>query len=119
MMIPEDTGKEHRRSWRDKLRVSDSDMHDEEGQAGLFTEAKRKAYEDARTYKTMKNRISLDSPELQAPVHLCRKSGGTYTDHYLVVGERVVKSKFCFIAVKLMDFAILIITGKLSGNSVL
>ena len=74
MMIPEDTGKEHRRSWRDKLRVSDSDMHDEEG---------------------------------------------TYTDHYLVVGERVVKSKFCFIAVKLMDFAILIITGKLSGNSVL
>ncbi len=81
MMIPEDTGKEHRRSWRDKLRVSDSDMHDEEGQAGLFTEAKRKAYGNARTYKTMKNRISLDSPELQAPVHLCRKSGGTYTDH--------------------------------------
>ena len=34
-------------------------------------------------------------------------------------GERVAKSKFCFIAVKLMDFAILIITGKLSGNSVL
>ena len=101
MMIPEDTGKEYRRFWRDKLRVSDSDMHDEEGQAGLFTEAKRKAYEDARTYKTMKNRISLDSPELQARVH------------------RVAKSKFCFIAVKLMDFAILIITGKLSGNSVL
>lgn len=76
MVIPEDTGKEHRRSWRDKLRVSDSDMHDEEGQAGLFTEAKRKAYGNTRTYKTMKNRISLDSPELQAPVHLCRKSGG-------------------------------------------
>ncbi len=56
-------------SWRDKLRVSDGDMHDKEGLAGLFTEAERKAYEDARTYKTMKNRISLDSPELQAPVH--------------------------------------------------
>ena len=56
-------------SWRDKLRVSDGDMQDEEGLAGLFTEAERKAYEDARTYKIMKNRISLDSPELQAPVH--------------------------------------------------
>ena len=56
-------------SWRDKLRVSDGDMHDEEGLAGLFTEAERKAYEDTRTYKIMKNRISLDSPELQAPVH--------------------------------------------------
>ena len=56
-------------SWRDKLRVSDGDMHDKEGLAGLFTEAERKAYEDARTYKIMKNRISLDSPELQAPVH--------------------------------------------------
>ena len=56
-------------SWRDKLRVSDTDMQDDEGQAGLFTEAERKAYEDARTYKIMKNRISLDSPELQAPVH--------------------------------------------------
>ena len=44
-------------------------MHDEEGVAGLFTEAERKAYEDARTYKTMKNRISLDSSELQAPIH--------------------------------------------------
>ncbi|MCI9109060.1 MAG: hypothetical protein HFI00_12855 [Lachnospiraceae bacterium] len=56
-------------SWRDKLRVSYGDMHDEEGVAGLFTEAERKAYEDARTYKTMKNRISLDSSELQAPIH--------------------------------------------------
>ena len=56
-------------SWRDKLRVSYGDMHDEEGVAGLFTEAERKAYEDARTYKIMKNRISLDSPELQAPIH--------------------------------------------------
>ena len=56
-------------SWRDKLRVSDGDMQDEEGLAGLFTEAERKAYEDARTYKIMKNRISLDSPELQTPVH--------------------------------------------------
>ena len=56
-------------SWRDKLQVSDGDMQDEEGLAGLFTEAERKAYEDARTYKIMKNRISLDSPELQAPIH--------------------------------------------------
>lgn len=56
-------------SWRDKLRVSDTDMHDEEGMAGLFTEAERKAYEDTRTYKAMKNRISLDSPELLDSVH--------------------------------------------------
>ena len=56
-------------SWRDKLQVSDGDMQDEEGLAELFTEAERKAYEDARTYKIMKNRISLDSPELQAPIH--------------------------------------------------
>ncbi len=56
-------------SWRDKLRISDTDKHDDEGLAGLFTAAERKAYEDARTYKAMKNRISLDSPELQAPVH--------------------------------------------------
>ena len=128
-------------SWRDKLRVSDTDMHDEEGLAGLFTEMERKAYEDARTYKTMKNRISLDSPELQdpvhalqeffgdmtrwermagqkdqgdqadidalfarrvswtprpgwRPVHLFWRSGGTYTNYRLVVGERVTKSKF-------------------------
>lgn len=44
-------------------------LYDDEGLAGLFTAAERKAYEDARTYKAMKNRISLDSPELQAPVH--------------------------------------------------
>ena len=56
-------------AWRDKLRVSDTDRQDEEGLAGLFTETERKAYEDARTYKTMKNRIPLDSPELQEPVH--------------------------------------------------
>ena len=55
-------------AWRDKLRVSDTDRQDEEGLAGLFTETERKAYEDARTYKTMKNRIPLDSPELQEPV---------------------------------------------------
>ena len=55
-------------AWRDKLRVSDTDNQDEEGLAGLFTETERKAYEDARTYKTMKNRIPLDSPELQEPV---------------------------------------------------
>ena len=56
-------------SWRDKLYISDTDMHDDEGLAGLFTKAERKSYEDARTYKTMKNRISLDNPELQAPIH--------------------------------------------------
>ena len=56
-------------AWRDKLRVSDTDNQDEEGLAGLFTETERKAYEDARTYKTMKNRIPLDSPEMQEPVH--------------------------------------------------
>ena len=56
-------------SWRDKLQVSDGDMQDEEGLAGLFTEAERKAYEDARTYKVMKNRLSLDNPELQDAVH--------------------------------------------------
>ena len=55
-------------AWRDKLRVSDTDNQDEEGLAGLFTETERKAYEDARAYKTMKNKIPLDSPELQEPV---------------------------------------------------
>ena len=55
-------------AWRDKLRVSDTDRQDEEGLAGLFTETERKAYEDSCTYKTMKNRIPLDSPELQEPV---------------------------------------------------
>ena len=44
-------------SWRDKLWVSDTDMHDEAGLTGLFTEEERKAYEDARTYKIMKNRM--------------------------------------------------------------
>ena len=68
MMIPEDTGKEYRRFWRDKLRVSDTDEHDDEGRAGLFTKEQYKAYEDARTYKSMKNQIPLDSPGLQAPI---------------------------------------------------
>ena len=63
-------------SWRDKLRVSDGDMQDEEGLAGLFTEAERKAYEDARTYKVMKNRLSLDSPELQDSVHALQEFFG-------------------------------------------
>lgn len=128
-------------SWRDKLYISDTDKHDDEGLAGLFTKAERKLYEDARTYKTMKNRISLDNPELQAPIHALReffndmnrweqmaeqkgrgdqaeidalfagrvswfprpgwrpvnlswRSGGTYTDHHLIAGERVTKSKF-------------------------
>ena len=56
-------------SWRDKLYISDTDQQDAEGIAGLFTRAERKSYEDARTYKTMKNRISLDNPKLQAPIH--------------------------------------------------
>ena len=128
-------------SWRDKLYISDTDRHDDEGLAGLFTKAERKSYEDARTYKTMKNRISLDNPELQAPIRALReffndmnrweqmaeqkgrgdqaeidtlfarkvswsprpgwrpvnlswRNGGTYTDHHLIAGERVTKSKF-------------------------
>ncbi len=128
-------------SWRDKLHISDTDKHDDEGLAGLFTEKERKAYEDARTYKIIKNRISLDNPELQAPIHALReffgdmnrwermaeqkgcgdqadidalfarrvswsprpgwrpvhlswRNGGTYTDHHLIAGERVTKSKF-------------------------
>ncbi len=55
-------------SWRDKLRVSDTDEHDDEGRAGLFTKEQYKAYEDARAYKSMKNQIPLDSPGLQAPI---------------------------------------------------
>jgi len=128
-------------SWRDKLYISDTDRHDDEGLAGLFTKEERKSYEDARTYKTLKNRISLDNPELQAPIRALReffndmnrweqmaeqkgrgdqaeidtlfarkvswsprpgwrpvnlswRNGGTYTDHHLIAGERVTKSKF-------------------------
>jgi len=128
-------------SWRDKLQVSDTDMHDDAGRAGLFTEEQHKAYEDARTYKCIKNELALDSPKLQAPItalqeffdemnrwerlaeqkgrgsqadmdalfasrvswnprpgwrpiHLSWKVGGTYTDHHLIVGERVTKSKY-------------------------
>ena len=55
-------------SWRDKLRVSDTDEHDDEGRAGLFTKEQYKAYEDARAYKSMKNQIPLDAPGLQAPI---------------------------------------------------
>ncbi|MDE5597826.1 MAG: RhsIA family immunity protein [Lachnospiraceae bacterium] len=56
-------------SWRDKLCVHDVDQHDDEGRAGLFTAEQRKAYEDARTYKNMKNQIPLDSQELQDPIN--------------------------------------------------
>ena len=127
-------------SWRDKLWVCDTDEHDDEGRAGLFTQEQRKAYEDARTYKVMKNQLSLCSPELQAPIVALRDffddmtqwerlveqsghenkpviddlfakrvswkprpgwrpvnnsslRGGTYTNHHLIVGERVTKSK--------------------------
>ena len=55
-------------SWRDKLYVGDADLHDDEGRTGLFTEKQRKAYEDSRTYKSMKNQLPLDSQELQAPM---------------------------------------------------
>ena len=55
-------------SWRDKLDIQDVDQHDDEGRAGLFTAEQRKAYEDARTYKCMKNQIPLDSQELQTPI---------------------------------------------------
>ncbi len=51
-------------SWRDRL-----DIYDGEGQTRLFTEKQRKAYEDARTYKSMKNQIPLDSQELQDPIN--------------------------------------------------
>ena len=51
-------------SWRDRL-----DVYDGEGRARLFTEKQRKAYEDARTYKSMKNQIPLDSQELQDPIN--------------------------------------------------
>lgn len=128
-------------SWRDKLEIDDRDEHDDEGRAGLFTQAQWKAYEDARTYKRMKNRLALDSPELREaiaallaffedmnqweqlaeqtsagdrqsidmlfvkrvsmkprpgwrPIGLSWLVGGTYTDHRLIVGERVTKSKF-------------------------
>ena len=128
-------------SWRDKLCVIDTDAHDEEGRAGLFTQEQNKAYEDARAYKNMKNRLLVSSLELQEPItalreffdeivqweraaeqsghgnqsamdalfakrvswkprpgwrpiHLSWESGGTYTNHHLIVGERVTKNKF-------------------------
>lgn len=135
-------------SWRDKLNVDDADQHDDEGRAGLFTEKQCKAFEDARTYKCMKNQLPLDSQELQAPIialqkffddmtqweqlaerkrldswekvedsrpeiealfsrqvswkprpgwrpiHLSWTTGGTYTKHRLIIGERVTKNKY-------------------------
>ena len=55
-------------SWRDKLVVHDMDNFDEKSRAGLFTREQKKTFEDARTYKKMKNRLSLDSPELVGPI---------------------------------------------------
>lgn len=55
-------------SWRDKLVVHDMDNFDEKSRAGLFTREQKKTFEDARTYKNMKNRLSLDSPELVGPI---------------------------------------------------
>ncbi len=128
-------------SWRDKLCVIDRDEHDDEGRAGLFTQEQHKVYEDARTYKSMKNQLPLDSLELKEPIaalreffddmtqwerlaeqsgygdqsaiyalfarrvsqrfrpgwrplHLSWQCGGTYTNHCLIVGERVTKNKF-------------------------
>ncbi len=60
-------------SWRDKLWVSDRDEHDDEGRTGLFTQEQRKAYEDARTYKCLKNQLPLDSAELQEPITALRE----------------------------------------------
>ena len=54
--------------WRDGLEVIDTDLHDDWGRAGLFTREERKAYEDARTYKSMKNSLPLDAPELAGPI---------------------------------------------------
>lgn len=54
--------------WRDGLHVSDTDLHDELGQAGLFTREERKDYEDARAYKCMKNSLPLTAPELEGPI---------------------------------------------------
>ena len=54
--------------WRDGLWVSDTDLHDDQGRAGLFTREERKAYEDARSYKVMKNTLPLTDPELAGPV---------------------------------------------------
>ena len=75
-------------AWRDKLRVSDTDRQDEEGLAGLFTETERKAYEDARAYKTMKNRIPLDSPELQEPVRALQEFFHDMTRRERTAGEK-------------------------------
>lgn len=55
-------------SWRDKLIIADTDEVDEDGRMHRFTQEQWKAFEDARTYKCMKNRLPLDSPELQAPI---------------------------------------------------
>lgn len=55
-------------SWRDKLVVHDMDNFDEKGRTGLFTQEQKKLFEDARTYKNLKNRLSLDSPELEGPI---------------------------------------------------
>lgn len=54
--------------WRDGLWVNDTDQHDDQGRAGLFTREERKAYEDARAYKVIKNAIPLDAPELAGPI---------------------------------------------------
>ncbi len=54
--------------WRDGLQVSDTDLHDDQGKAGLFTREERKAYEDARTYKSLKNSLPLTAPELAGPI---------------------------------------------------
>lgn len=59
-------------SWRDKLVVHDMDNFDEKGRAGLFTQEQKKNFEDARTYKNLKNRLPLDSPELEGPIATLR-----------------------------------------------
>lgn len=59
-------------SWRDKLVVHDMDNFDEKGRTGLFTQEQKKLFEDARAYKNMKNRLPLDSPELEGPIAALR-----------------------------------------------
>lgn len=54
--------------WRDGLEVLDHDLQDDWGRAGLFTREERKAYEDARAYKSMKNVLPLTAPELAGPI---------------------------------------------------
>ncbi|NBI67557.1 hypothetical protein D1646_12190 [Pseudoflavonifractor sp. 60] len=54
--------------WRNGLRISDTDQHDDQGRAGLFTREQWKAFEDARAYQGMKNTLPPEAPELAGPI---------------------------------------------------